>query len=322
MFSFVCNFDRLCSGFTTELQGGPSMSVLIAVLAFPILLSLAATGLTYAFFGLALARERSNRFTLVWRARGAACLVGGVGTSCVSQLVMGLTYPLGPIVGARSGHPPAPGQPAVVCLHGLYHNAAAFLAIRPALVRGGLGQVYCPTYRSLGTDFETEAARLLVAVRQAVAPDAPLLFCGHSLDGLFIRRLIAEPDIGRRTLAAVTLGTPHRGSALAALALGRLGRSLRPGGPLFAALDRLPDPSGAALLALASPVDNMVLPLSGLDVGRPAWREETTPPVSHMAMLYHPAVIARTVDFLRSQARGDTPEPRQANRKRPLVPLP
>ena len=127
-------------------------------------------------------------------------------------------------------------------------------------------------------------------------------FFGHSLGGLFARRIMAAPDIAWRTRAAVTLGAPHRGSTLARLALGGLGRSLVPQSRLFSGLDALTDPPGAALLSLASPMDNMVMPLSGLVLGRPGWIEETTAPVSHVAMLYHPGILRRGVRFFRDAA--------------------
>lgn len=281
------------------------MTALFLVLAIPGLVSLLLPVLTYALFGLALARKNPSGFARVCRERLVGCLASGLWTSAVSQLLLCLSYPLGPVCEARAAKlRPGPGAPVVVCLHGLYHNAAAFLALRPALVRAGLDRVLCPSFRSLGTDFETEAGRLLAGIRRTVPVDAPLLFLGHSLGGLLARRLMAEPDIARRTLAAVTLGTPHRGTGLALLAVGRLGRSLRPAGPLLAALDALPDPPGATLVALGSPADNIVIPLDGLEVRRPGWSLEGTRPVSHVAMLYHPAVIARAVDILARAARA------------------
>jgi pimeloyl-ACP methyl ester carboxylesterase len=280
------------------------MTVLLAALTLLVFISLLVAGVTYALFYRALVRSPSARFAQSCQGRGVACLCSGFCTSCVSQFVMFLTYPLGVALRARQKGGYDSGEPVVVCLHGLYHNPAAFLAIRPALVRSGLGQVFCPGYRWLGTDFESEAARLLGVLRETVPGETPLLFLGHSLGGLFIRRLVAEPDIARRTLAVVTMGTPHKGSGLAALAFGGLGRALLPGGPIVTSLDALSDPSGTALLALVSPVDNIVIPLAGLDIDRPRWRVETTPAVSHVAMLYHPAVIFRAVLFLGEAARS------------------
>lgn len=234
------------------------------------------------------------------------CRLLALVTSFGGYCAMGLTLPLGPFVGRAPRRIARGREPVVVCLHGLYHNPAAFLCFRPALARRGFGLVLCPGYSSLGTDFETVAQALAARLRAWLPPDAPLCFLGHSLGGLLSRRLMAEADFGRRTLACVTLGAPHGGSSLAALAFGRLGRSLVPGGPVCRIVETLPDPPEVALLSLASPVDAMVTPLAGLAVGRSQWREEATPAVSHVGMLWHPAVIARAAGFLAEAAAKRT----------------
>ncbi|MHC1789785.1 esterase/lipase family protein [Solidesulfovibrio sp.] len=275
------------------------MTVLVWLLAFPLA---AALGVTAVSYGLFLLARRVRPGVLLGQAcpgRTAACLGRGLATAVTSLLAMIVTYPLGPLVATgRRGRAAVPGRPVVVCLHGLYHNPAAFLAFRPALARAGFDQLVVLGYSSFGSDFEAEAGRLGARLRCGTHPDAPLLFLGHSLGGLMARRLAAEPDLGRRTRAVVTLGTPHRGSALAGLALGRLGRSLRPGSRLLARLAALPDPAGARCIALCSPVDNLVVPDTGLLPDRPGWQVVVTPPVSHVAMLYHPEVIALAVAAL------------------------
>jgi hypothetical protein len=236
------------------------------------------------------------------RGRRLRCRLLALVTSLGGYCAMGLTLPLGPLVGRAPRRMPRRGDPVVICLHGLYHNPAAFLCFRPALARRGFGLVLCPGYPSLGTDFEAVARALAARLRAWLPPDASLCFLGHSLGGLLARRLMAEADLGSRSLACVTLGAPHGGSSLAALAFGRLGRGLVPGGPVCRIVAALPDPSDVALLSLASPVDAMVTPLAGLAVGRPGWREEATSAVSHLGMLWHPAVIARAVAFLAEAA--------------------
>ena len=288
-------------------QGVP-MNVMLVILALPLGAALALAAGSYAAFCLAVWRGQNRLFARACAGRAVFCLAQGVVTAVVAQMVMFFTCPLGPLLAARRRTcPPVPGQATVVCLHGLYHSAAAFLAIRPALLRAGCSRVVIPAYRSFGTDFEAEAQRLLAVLRQTVAPDAPLCFLGHSLGGLLARRLAAEPDIGRRTLGVVTLGTPHQGSSLAVLALGRLGRSLRPGSSLLARLAALPDPPGAACAAFYSPVDGLVLPDVGLDPGRPGWRGVVAPPVAHVAMLYHPGSIALAVAAV-VQSMGPDPD--------------
>jgi len=276
-------------------QGVP-MTVFLMILVLLLGAALTLAACSYAAVCLAVLRGQNRLLGRACPGRAVSCLAQGFVTAVVAQLVMFFTCPLGPLLAARRrAWPPVPGQDTettVVCLHGLYHSPAAFLAIRPALIRAGCSRVVVLAYHSFGTDFEAEAQRLLAALGETVAPDAPVCFLGHSLGGLFARRLAAEPDLGRRTRGIVTLGTPHRGSALAVLALGRLGRSLRPGSALLARLATLPDPPDAVCTAIYSPVDGLVVPDAGLDPGRPGWGHVVTPPVAHVAMLYHPAAIA------------------------------
>ena len=275
------------------------MTALYCLLLLPIGAALVVTGLSYAAFALALGLGRQTLFPRPWAGRGLAGLLTGLGSAVAGLGVMMTAYPLGAWLSARSRAVPcAAGETVVVCLHGLYHNPSAFLAIRPALVRAGFTRVVLPGYRSHGTDFEAEVRRVAAFLDQTVPADARLCFLGHSLGGLVARRLAAEPQYARRTLAVVTLGTPHQGSALARLAVGRLGRSLVPGSPLLARITALADPPGAALVAVVSPVDNLVVPDGGLDPAREGWQVVATPPVAHVAMLYHRDVIAMAVAIL------------------------
>ena len=224
------------------------MTLLGWLAALPLILGAAAAAVSYAAFGWLAARGRAPLFARVCAGRGGRCLLRGLATAVVAQAVMVAAYPLGPLLDAR----PRPGRraagadddtaPAVVCLHGLYHNPSAFWRIRQALGRAGRGRVLLLGYSSFRGDFEAEAGRLAERLRELVPKAAPLCFLGHSLGGLMARRLAAEPDFAGRVRSLVTLGTPHQGSALARLALGKLGRGLIPGGAILAGLDDLPDP--------------------------------------------------------------------------------
>ena len=284
-----------------------ALNALCLLLLFPILAAVVATALSYALFGLALGTGKNTLFPRPCAGRGLSGLLWGLGSGVAGLCVMFATYPLGPFVAARSrwvrsGRGPA-GEAVAVCLHGLYHNPAAFLALRPALVRAGFSQVLVPGYASHGPDFETEARRIAAALCRTIPAEARICFLGHSLGGLMARHLAAQPEFSRRTLAVVTLGTPHQGSALAWLAVGRLGRSLVPGSPLLARIAALADPPGARLAALVSPVDNLVVPDGGLDPARPGWQMVATPPVAHVAMLYHRGVITTAVGLLARAAQ-------------------
>lgn len=81
-------------------------------------------------------------------------------------------------------------------------------------------------------DAVAELAAVLTASERR-HPLAPVVLAGHSRGGLIARRLVeARPEAARRVRALITLGTPHAGSGLAAmawrsrLALGALGAVL------------------------------------------------------------------------------------------------
>ncbi len=102
-----------------------------------------------------------------------------------------------------------------------------------------------------------------------------------------------------RTCAVATLGAHHGGSVLAALAWAA-GPVPGARGPVARAVAGLPIRRARRCFPV-SPVDQLACPFRPLP-RRAAWREEATPPVSHIAMLYHPAVIARVAAFLRPVA--------------------
>lgn len=286
------------------------MTILGWLIALPLAVGAVVAGVSYAAFGWFALGGRAGLLSRTCPGRRAACLLRGLATALAAQAIMVAAYPLGPFYKARrpsgrAGNSQADDTaPVVVCLHGLYHNPSAFWRIRWALGRAGISRVLILGYPSFRDDFETEAARLAARLRELVPPRAPVCFLGHSLGGLMARRLAAEPDFCGRIRCLVTLGTPHQGSALARLAVGKLGRSLTPESKLFGRLNALPDPPGARLVALASPVDNLVVPDCGLLPGRPGWELELTGPVSHVAMLYAGATVSRAVALVAAGVGG------------------
>ncbi|SNS12894.1 Alpha/beta hydrolase family protein [Humidesulfovibrio mexicanus] len=211
-----------------------------------------------------------------------------------------------------SGHGLATGTgPAVILVHGLYHNPAAWFVLRRRLARAGFADVRCYGYPSFGRPFGDIVSGLEELVRRAAleVPDGRVALVGHSLGGLVIRAAcgpLAQADAGHgvRIAGVATLGAPHRGSVLAArLGVGRLARGLAPGGEVLEAVRGLPPCPGPAL-SLYTPTDCMVQPLSGaLLEGRElsaGWTERAVPPVSHVGLLYSARVHAEVLAFLTS----------------------
>ena len=281
------------------------------------------SGLTYILFWYEAANTpHPSHASACPGARGLLrCVAAGFLTSVSSQLMIYLTYPFGFL--KRLWKPaPSPGceRPPVLLVHGLYHNASAWHLYKWLLRRRGYEKVFAWSYNTKKHDFWQLAAQLKGVVREASGwcGGEPVILIGHSLGGLLTRAAIADPDTAALVGAAVILGAPNRGSKLSALALGRLGRSLKYGGPLAARLAALPSPRGMPKLNVYSPLDNMVLPTSSLEIRQDGWVEEQTAPISHVSMLYHIPTIRMVLDFLdeavpvceeaESRARSARPE--------------
>ncbi|SMC22838.1 Alpha/beta hydrolase family protein [Desulfacinum hydrothermale DSM 13146] len=225
-------------------------------------------------------------------------ILTGILTGTMAQILLVLAFPTA-WFGKKHSRPkldPEASEPVIFLVHGLYHNRSAWWLLRRRLVRAGFRDVVTFEYSSWKRDFQGIAAQLIQSVQQVhtQAPQRPLVLVGHSLGGLLCRaaaRRLSGLPIG----GIVTLGSPHQGSRLAVFAFGRLGRSLRYRGPLIQGLQG-DDPSVPyPRIALASPVDNMVLPMEALVPVDDHWQLEWTQPVSHVAMLYHPGVLSRVL---------------------------
>lgn len=234
------------------------------------------------------------------QGRLVLCVLQGYLWALMAQTLAVLTFPLGWLPERKKNQEQGDGNnPIIVTLHGLYHNRSAFLFIHWALKRAGFEDVRSWSYACWKTDFFQLSARLshdLEALHR-MAPDRPLLVIGHSLGGLLARHAITR--LKPKTLAGcLTLGSPHQGSRLAVFALGKLGRSLAYRSSLIQKIEHdetaLADTS-TSCLALVSPVDNMVLPMEALEPAGSHWQLQWTPPMSHVAMLYHPTILRQIV---------------------------
>lgn len=234
-----------------------------------------------------------------WLARGF--FWGLIGMAMVP-----LTFPLGWI--RKLWQPDLdrfPSGPVIFLVHGLYHNPSAWLLYRWWLKRHGFRNIVAAGYRSWYTDFDRVASECRQQLSELVGryPDIELVLIGHSMGGLVIRSSMNDPAIAERVRAMVTLGTPHQGSKLAALAWGRLGRSLSYRGAVVTGLQQIqPAAQPAARLALVTPTDNMVLPNGA---GRPemdGWITEYTAPVSHVCLLYHRPTFRKVARFIEQAA--------------------
>ena len=183
--------------------------------------------------------------------------------------------------------------PPVILIHGLYHNASAWTFLRPHLHKAGFTRLHPVAYSSRKASINSIVASLEQAIRdiEATYPGEKPLAIGHSLGGLILRIWMAEGNNRARLSGVISLGTPHRGSKAAALALGELGRTLVPSNPLFAELVHMEKQVEIPCLALISEGDNMVLPQANLVPATPGWNMRLTPFTTHTGLLSKPQVL-------------------------------
>ena len=246
-----------------------------------------------------------------------------------------LAYPLGWLPGPKpqpSGASCTGGLPPVILTHGLYHNASAWFLYRRRLRRAGFADVRTYAYASFFRPFEDIVDGLVQAALRAAtdSPTGKVLLVGLSLGGMVTRAAMADARLRGRVAGVLTICAPHGGSVLASrFALGRLARGLALDGSIVRRVNGLTGDKadadalgpGVPRLSLFTPMDNMVLPLSGVWL-KPehlaqGWTEVCAPPVSHVGMLYDRRVVELGAEFLLRAARlpaspGAWPAGRQA----------
>jgi triacylglycerol lipase len=192
--------------------------------------------------------------------------------------------------------------PAIVMIHGIYHNASAWTYYRWRLKRNGYGQVYAFSFTSWKTSFE-EVYEKLEAWMKKVERECSgkeMVMVGHSLGGLLAKtyagsRDSVQPSPIRRV---ITLGTPFMGSKMAALGFGSLSKSLQYQGPLVGEMAKCHPSTQLPCVAFYSPVDNMVLPPDSL-LPPAEWKQERTVPLGHTAVLYHGPTFERVLSYIK-----------------------
>ncbi len=212
-------------------------------------------------------------------------------------LIEAAVLPMGWFWERKPGFDPGAGRGPLVLVHGLRCNAGAWLYLAGRLKKAGWAVsvfVYSSRFSALENVFADLDAHIR-AVELAWPGRKPVL-AGHSLGGLLLRRWLLNPVNAGRAAGLITLGTPHGGSKMAALARSRLTRSLLPDSGFIADLKAASTP-GVSCVSLVSPTDDMVLPAAGL-LPPPGWKLRVTGLVSHFGMLYCPRVAGMLLEEL------------------------
>jgi triacylglycerol lipase len=242
-----------------------------------------------------LAEESGGR-TTIW-------ILKGLLSSILSHIIVISSYPLSFVKRLWRPDPSdTTSSPPVILIHGLYHNASAWIFYRWWLRRAGYQRVYLFNYNSLRSTFWEISGQLdkwIVETARSF-PGESVLMVGHSLGGLLAKVYAGRKDGGQgpAVRAVVTLGSPHKGSRMTVFGIGRLAKSLAFSSTLIKELEEIRIPSEVDCTAIYSPVDNMVLPAESLK-GPPGWNDVRTEPICHVSMLYHGPTFEQVLKCLK-----------------------
>ncbi|MDR2489513.1 MAG: alpha/beta fold hydrolase [Desulfovibrio sp.] len=195
--------------------------------------------------------------------------------------------------------------PPLIFIHGIYNSAAVWLYFNRRLRKAGFA-CRAFSYSSFLTSPQAAVRSLddYVETIEAAFPGHKPLFVCHSMGGLIVRHWLLEHKNRRRAGGVLTLGTPHGGSKIAALAPGKLVKHLLPGAAFIRVLhDALPEE--VPCTSVISTTDEAVLPASSL-LPPQGWSVRVTHSLGHIAMLFCPGVADIAIQELQELIRKIT----------------
>lgn len=199
------------------------------------------------------------------------------------------------------------GLPPVILVHGLFHNASAWVLFARRLARAGLTDLHLVAYDSFNVsywDIVELVDQKIAEIAAARGLEIRVALVGHSLGGLAIRGWLSRGAHVENALCAVALGAPHKGSKLAGMGVGQLALSLMHQGELIREIEAFDKPPHCPALSVYTPMDNMILPSANTRIGTPGWQERHTPPMGHVAMLYSRRVTGMVSRFIHDAAKA------------------
>ncbi|WP_300453302.1 alpha/beta fold hydrolase [Accumulibacter sp.] len=266
-------------------EASPAAAGLLAVLGV-LALRAALVGLTYAYAWA----HRSPAPRLAWW-QWVRMLVGEYAAFVFTFVVLfplaggwmraDCLRPRAVANGGRSGE-----SPPVLLIHGYGCARPAWWYLSHRLQTAGWVVATIdlePVYASID-DYLAPLARRIETVLAETGADQ-LILVGHSMGGLVARAYLQRFGIAR-VAGLVTLGTPHQGSRLAHIGLGRNAYQMRPGSAWLQSIATSPVRSDTVVIY--SPHDNFVMPQSNLVLQ--GAQNQQIEGLGHLAMLYSPRV--------------------------------
>ncbi len=212
----------------------------------------------------------------------------------------------GTAVAMTAGRPlgfcPLPGHQGrgprpIIVVHGYAMSPACFRPLARRLAAAGLGPVVALPYWTLGKT--ASAARRLGALVddvRAATGCAQVDVVGHSMGGVVGRYFVSLGGGDGVVANLITLGSPHRGTDVSAIGIGRPAKELLLGSSLIQRLDAAPPPSQTRLTVVWSRADALV---PGARQARVVGADELLfDDLGHLGLLTAPRVASALIERL------------------------
>lgn len=186
------------------------------------------------------------------------------------------------------------GRRVLLLIHGYGCNRGAWWWLRRRLERAGFAVATLnlePPYIAIDAYVDALAARIEAACTEAGAGRVTLI--GHSMGGLVARAYLAR-DGSARVEQLITMATPHSGSVLARLGLGKNARQMEPDSPWLK--DLCLQRPALPMVVLRNCHDNFVMPQDSQRF--PGARDIELPALGHLALLFSPRAARALLDAL------------------------
>lgn len=197
----------------------------------------------------------------------------------------------------------SPSAIPVLFVHGYLHNQTAwFWFTRHLQKKPNLGPLYSinlfPPIASLSE--LAEQLKDKINDIQVETGSSQVILVGHSLGGIVSSYYCEYLARSKEVAMIITLGSPFKGTRLAALGLGQSAKELCPHSPFLSELSKKIEQSEVPYYSIASKIDNIIIPWqSGLLSDESATRTQLVlEDYGHLRLLISPLVINQVAEWI------------------------
>ena len=189
------------------------------------------------------------------------------------------------------------GSRPILLVHGYGCSRGIWWLLRRRLEAAGhtvASVSLIPPYTSLGKLVPQLNQRIEEVCAMTGSKQVTLL--AHSMGGLICRSYLARHG-SDRVDRLLTLATPHQGSALARIGIGKNAREMQPGSLWLR--DMASEAITIPFVSLRNAYDNYAMPQDNQRL--PGARDVELPPVGHIAMLYDKSIANLLLELLKQK---------------------